>query len=105
MKGCEVLHVPGLCVLTHNFFSCQAGTEDPQSGFFNYSERGVRIAEQTIVNTAFCILVLAPIFALSFTTSKVGKLLLLLACVLLVSFVSSVLSDNAQKSSLAVVAG
>jgi hypothetical protein len=65
----------------------------------------VRLAEQTIVNATFCVLVLAPIFALSFVTNRIAKLFLVLGCVLLASFVSSVLSDKVQKSNLAIVAG
>ena len=61
--------------------------------------------EQTLVNLAFCILVICPIFALSYLTNKVAKLLLVLGCVLITSVLASVLSNNAQKSSLAVMAG
>jgi hypothetical protein len=57
-----------------------------------------------MVNATFCVLVLVPIFALSFITNRFAKLFLVLGCVLLASFVSSVLSDKVQKSNLAIVA-
>jgi hypothetical protein len=92
-------------MLIHTFMFGQSGPQNPQSSLYYYSERGVRLAEQTIVNASFCILVLAPVFALSYITSQIAKLFLVLGCVLLASFVSSVLSDTVQKSNLAVVAG
>jgi hypothetical protein len=83
----------------------QPGTSDRQSSILLYSEDAVRRTEQTLVNLSFCVLVLGPIFGLSFLTSRVGKLFLVLAFVVPTSILASVLSDNAQKSSLAVMAG
>jgi hypothetical protein len=92
-------------MLTHTLIFGQSGTENPQSSLYYYSERGVRLAVQTILHVAICILVLAPVCALSVITSKIGKLVLVLGCVLLASFVSSVLSDKVEKSNLALMAG
>jgi len=76
-----------------------------QSDILLYSETAVRRTEQTLINLSFCLLVLGPIFVLSFVGNKVAKLLIVLGCVLATSVLASVLSNNAQKSSLAVMAG
>jgi hypothetical protein len=83
----------------------QPGTSGRRSSILLYSENAVRRTEQTLVNLSFCVLVLGPIFVLSFLTSKVGKLFLVFAFVLPTAVLASALSDNAQKGSLAVMAG
>jgi hypothetical protein len=50
-------------------------------------------------------LVLSPIFVLSFVANKVAKLFVVLGFVIATSVLASVLSDNAQKSGLAIMAG
>ncbi len=83
----------------------QRADKDTNSGLYTYSERGVLLAEQTIVNFAFCALVLVPIFLLYFLGSKLGKLFIVLACVLLVAPIASAFANKAQKASLGVMAG
>jgi hypothetical protein len=89
----------------HMLIFNQHGTNDRRSSILIYSERAVRRTEQTLLNLAFCIFVLGPIFMLSFITGKTAKLCLVLGFVLATCVLASVLSDNAQKSSLALVAG
>jgi hypothetical protein len=86
----------------------QRADKDTDSGLYTYSERGVLLAEQTIVNSTFCALVLVPIFVLYFLSSKLGKLsklFIVLACVLLVAPIASALANKTQKASLGVMAG
>jgi hypothetical protein len=71
---------------------------------FIYKEAAVRRMEDIVVNTTCCVLVVFPIFALSYLTGKVEKLIVILTFVLLVSVVSSVLANAVHKSSLAVIA-
>lgn len=85
--------------------SPQPGTGDRPSSILLYSEEAVRRTEQVLVNLSFCILVLGPIFLLSFVANKVAKLLIVLGFVMATSVLASVLSDNAQKSGLAIMAG
>jgi hypothetical protein len=70
-----------------------------------YKEGAVRLAEDIIVNVAFCLLVLVPILFLSYLKDKVAKLSLVLAFVLLSAVVSSYLANATHKTSLAVIAG
>ena len=76
-----------------------------KSGLFTYSERKIRIVEQTIINAAFCVLILGPIWLLSYLTSRAGKLSVILVSVLITCLVASFLPGHAQKTSLGVVVG
>ena len=70
-----------------------------------YEESAVRLAEDIVINVAFCLLVLIPIILLSYLKNKVIKLMLVLAFVLLSAIVSSFLANTTHKTSLAVIAG
>ena len=83
----------------------QPGTGGQRSDLLLYSEKAVRRTEQVLVNLSFCLLVLGPIFLLSFVANQVAKLCIVLGFVMATSVLASVLSDNTQKSGLAVMAG
>jgi hypothetical protein len=69
-----------------------------------YSEAAVRAFEDVMVNICFCLLVLVPIIALSYLKDKSGKLVLVIAFVILSSIVATFLANATHKSSIAIVA-
>jgi hypothetical protein len=76
-----------------------------KSGLFTYSKRKVEIAEQTIINAVFSVLILGPIWLLSYLNGKAEKLSIILVSVLVTCLIASLLPGNAQKASLGVVVG
>lgn len=57
------------------------------------------------MNSTFCFLLLCPVVALVYVNNKAWKLVILVIFVLGASMLTSSLSDAADQSSLAVVAG
>lgn len=63
------------------------------------------IVENSIINIAFCLLILGPIFILSYLDSELGKLGVVLACVFLAAPVVSTLATRTQTPGFGVMAG
>jgi hypothetical protein len=70
-----------------------------------YSEEKIKRLEEIILNLGFSILVVGPIFLLSYTEQKLVKLLLVAFSIFAASGVSSIVPGISQASGLALVAG
>ena len=70
-----------------------------------YSEAKIRRVEKALISIAFCFFLLCPIVILSYLTSKVLKLLIVLTCILAISTLTIDLSESTSKTSVALVAG
>jgi len=63
------------------------------------------MVQKLLINLAFCIMVIVPIFILSYLTSVAVKLLVITAAFLVTSVIASMLCDTIEHASLAVIAG
>lgn len=63
----------------------------------------MEIVEEFIVNAVFSVLILGPIWILSYIESRVAKLSIILLCVLITNLAASLLPGFAQKASLAII--
>ena len=97
-----VYHFNLYSVANENRFQREAKKSGAKAA--TYSESAVRWTEQTIITLAFCFLTLCPIYILSYVTSQSGKLALILAFVLAVSFFTADFSTNIGRTNLAVIA-
>ncbi|KIX01971.1 uncharacterized protein Z518_07910 [Rhinocladiella mackenziei CBS 650.93] len=82
-----------------------ARSREEKLEFHLYSENKVRMAEKIIINLAFCIMVMVPLFILSYLTNVTIKLLVITTAFFITSVIASVLSNNIENASLAVIAG
>lgn len=61
--------------------------------------------EQMLISIGFCILLVCPIFALSYLQSKALKLIIVLIFILVLSTLTIDLAASTSKTSVALVAG
>ncbi|KIW69966.1 hypothetical protein PV04_02278 [Phialophora macrospora] len=80
-------------------------SKQEQLPFELYSEKKVRFVEKVIINLTFCIMVIGPLFALTYLTSVTAKLLTITAALFITSVIASILSNTIENASLAVIAG
>jgi hypothetical protein len=70
-----------------------------------YSEENVQRAEAVFLHACFCLLLLFPIFALSYVSSKLVKLVILVVSLLAASVLTVGFLNAPNKNALALVAG
>jgi hypothetical protein len=70
-----------------------------------YSEKAIQRAEQIIVNVGFCLLLIGPIFLLSYFKDKAARLVIFVAFIITGSVLTSGVIHGGNLANLAVMAG
>ena len=65
----------------------------------------MRFAEKIIINLMFCIMVIVPLFVLTYLDNVTAKLLTITGAFFITAIIASVLSNSIENASLAVIAG